>query len=147
MLTAFSQAKKNMAAPELSLPSTDNKIINLSELKGKVVILDFWASWCEPCRENNPHLVKLYKKYHDKGFEILSVSLDSNSADWKKAIAQDKMEWLQVNDSRGWNAACVTTFDVEAIPTMFLINKKGIVSDINLIGWRLEEKIKSLLKK
>ena len=146
-VTSFAQAKKNDAAPELSLPATDNSTINLSDLKGKVVLLDFWASWCEPCREDNPHLVKLYKKFHDKGLEILSVSLDSNENNWKQALAQDGMGWLQVNDNKGWNAPSALAFNVGAIPTMFLIDKKGIIREINLIGWRLEDEIKSLLKK
>jgi peroxiredoxin len=147
MLTAFCQAKKNGAAPELSLPATDSKTINLSDLKGKVVIVDFWASWCAPCRENNPHLTKLYNKYHDKGLEILSVSLDTNESNWKEAIVQDNLKWLQVNDNRGWNAQSAIAYNVEGIPSMFLVDKKGIIREINLFGWRLEDEVKSLLKK
>jgi peroxiredoxin len=147
LLSVFSQAKKNEPAPDLSLPSTDSKIITLSNLKGKVVVLDFWASWCEPCRMNNPNLLKLYKKYHDKGLEILSISLDSNAINWKQAVTQDKMEWLQANDDKGWNATSTVAYNVEAIPSLYLIDKKGIIREINLFGWRLDSEIKSLLKK
>jgi len=147
ILTVFSQAKKNDAAPDLSLPSTDNKIIKLSDLKGKVVVVDFWASWCEPCRMNNPNLLKLYRKYHDKGLEILSISLDSNADDWRRAVTQDKMEWLQANDDKGWNSPSTATYNVEAIPSLYLIDKKGVIREINLFGWRLDSEIKSLLKK
>ena len=147
MLSLFSQAKQNEVAPELSLPSPDSQIIHLSDLKGKVVVLDFWASWCEPCRTNNPHLVKMYKKYHDKGLEIFSVSLDTSASSWKQAVTQDNMEWLQVNDNKGWNAPSAIAYNVEGIPSLFLIDKKGIIREINLFGWRLESEIKSLLKK
>jgi thiol-disulfide isomerase/thioredoxin len=146
-LAAFSQPKKDGVAPEVSLPTPDSKIINLSELKGKVVVLDFWASWCPPCRENNPHLAKLYKKYHDKGFEILSVSLDTSATAWKQAIAEDKMEWLQVNDDKGPLAPTPIAYNVGGIPSMYLIDKKGIIREINLFGWQLESEVKSLLKK
>jgi thiol-disulfide isomerase/thioredoxin len=140
-------AQKNQAAPDLSLPGMDDKPIQLSGLKGKVVLLDFWASWCEPCRMTNPHLVKLYKKYHDKGLEILSVSLDSNQNNWKQAVAQDKMDWLQVNDNKGWNAPSAALYDVGAIPSSFLIDKQGTIRQVNMFGWQLESEIKSLLKK
>ncbi len=145
--TFSQQAKKNQLAPELSLPALDNKPIQLSGLKGKVVLVDFWASWCEPCRMNNPHLSKLYKKYHEKGLEILSVSLDSNENNWKQAVQQDKLEWLQVNDNKGWNAPSASLFNVEAIPSLYLIDKQGIIREINLFGWQLESAIRSLLKK
>jgi peroxiredoxin len=146
VLSNFAQAKLNQAAPEFSLPSPDSKMIGLSDLKGKVVLIDFWASWCEPCRENNPHLVKLYKKFHADGFEILGVSLDTNEASWKQAIVQDNLQWNQVNDNKGWSGPSTVSYNVEAIPSMILIDKKGIIREINLIGWRLEDRIKSLLK-
>jgi thiol-disulfide isomerase/thioredoxin len=146
-MITFSQVKENQAAPELSLPNLDNKTINLSDLKGKVVLLDFWASWCEPCRMTNPHLVRLYKKFHEKGFEILSVSIDDDAKNWKQAVTHDRMEWTQVNDSKGWNAPSALLYGVDAIPASFLIDKNGVVHNINLIGRKLEAEIKSLLKK
>jgi peroxiredoxin len=147
VISACAQAKKNQPAPEISLPAPGSNIIHLSDLKGSVVVLDFWASWCPPCRENNPHLAKLYKKYHDRGLEILSISLDSNEDSWKQAIAQDNLVWLQVNDNKGWNAPSIMAYDVGAIPTMFLIDKKGIIRERDLVGWRLEDEIKHLLRK
>ena len=146
LMTTFAQVKINDAAPDLTLPSSEGKMIGLSDLKGKVVLIDFWASWCEPCRENNPHLIKLYKKFHADGLEILGVSLDTNEASWKHAIAQDNLQWWQANDNKGWSGPSTVSYNVEAIPTMFLIDKKGIIREINLIGWRLEDRIKSLLK-
>lgn len=119
--------------------------IKLSSLKGKVVLLDFWASWCGPCRISNKQLVKLYSKYKDKGFEIFGVSLDEETADWKKAITKDKISWLQAIDDRGWDAQSAIKWQVDAIPASFLINKNGDVVAINLEKNELEQKIKELL--
>ena len=120
--------------------------IKLSSLKGKVFLLDFWASWCGPCRYSNKHLVKLYSKYKDKGFEILSVSLDDEKKDWKKAAAKDKITWLQGIDPGGWDAMAAVKWQVDAIPASFLINKNGDVVAINLEKDDLEKKIKELLE-
>lgn len=119
--------------------------IKLSSLKGKVLILDFWASWCGPCRYSNKNLVKLYSKYKDKGLEILSVSLDEESKDWKKAITKDKITWLQAIDPGGWDAMAAMKWQVDAIPASFLVNKDGDVVAINLEKNELEKKIKELL--
>jgi len=119
--------------------------IKLSSLKGKVVLLDFWASWCGPCRISNRQLVKLYNKYKDKGFEIFGVSLDEEKGDWKKAITKDKITWLQAIDDRGWDAQSAIRWQVDAIPASFLINKNGDVVAINLEKNELEQKIKELL--
>jgi peroxiredoxin len=133
-------------APGVSLPGMDGKMVRLADLKGTVVLIDFWASWCGPCRRNNPHLVKLYKKYHEKGLEILGVSLDENGQDWKGAVQQDGLGWLQVNDNKGWNAASAAIYGVDAIPASFLIGKDGVVRGVDLVGWELESEIKRLLK-
>lgn len=119
--------------------------IKLSSLKGKVFILDFWASWCGPCRFSNKHLVKLYNKYKAKGLEILSVSLDEEMKDWKKAVAKDKITWLQAIDPGGWEAMAATKWQVDAIPASFLVNRNGDVVAINLEKDELEKKIKELL--
>jgi len=143
----FSQVKINDVAPEISLPNLEGKMVNLSELKGKVVIIDFWASWCGPCRKNNPHLVKFYKKYHPKGLEILGVSLDNNQDAWKEAVQKDKLEWIQINDNKGWNASSANAYNVNAIPASFLIDKNGIIYSIDHVGWELEVDVKTLLKR
>jgi thiol-disulfide isomerase/thioredoxin len=120
--------------------------IQLSSLKGKVFLLDFWASWCGPCRYSNKHLVKLYSKYKEKGFEILSVSLDDQKNAWKKAVTKDKITWMQGIDPGGWEAMAAIKWQVDAIPASFLVNKNGDVIAINLEKDELEKKIKELLE-
>ena len=119
--------------------------IRLSSLKGKVFLLDFWASWCGPCRYANKQLVKFYSKYKDKGFEILGVSLDDEKNDWKKAAAKDKITWMQVNDPGGWDAKAAIKWNIEAIPASFLVNKNGDVVAIDLEKNELEIMVKQLL--
>ena len=119
--------------------------IRLSSLKGKILLLDFWASWCGPCRYSNRSLVKLYNKYKDKGLEILGVSLDEEQSDWKKAIAKDKITWLQAIDRGGWDSMAALKWQVDALPASFLVNKDGDVVAINLEKDELEKKIKELL--
>ncbi len=119
--------------------------IKLSSLKGKVLILDFWASWCGPCRFSNKHLVKLYNKYKDKGLEILSVSLDEEEKDWKKAVTKDKITWVQGIDRGGWDAMAAIKWQVDALPASFLVNRNGDVVAINLEKDELEKKLKELL--
>ncbi len=145
-MTVFSQIQAGQQAPELSLPDVNGKVVHLSDLKGKVVLIDFWASWCGPCRRNNPHLVRLYNKYHNKGLEIYGVSIDDKPTSWKDAIAHDKLGWIQVNDEKGWDAPSALAYGVDAIPASFLLNKDGVVQKVNLAGSDLESEIKTLLK-
>ena len=119
--------------------------IKLSSLKGKVLLIDFWASWCGPCRFTNKDLVKLYKDYKSKGLDIFSVSVDDNQKNWKKAITKDKMTWMQGNDTGGWDAMAAVKWQISALPTTFLVNKDGDVIGINLEKDELEKKIKELL--
>jgi peroxiredoxin len=140
------QIRVGQPAPDLTLPDANGHPVQLSSLKGALVLIDFWASWCGPCRHNNPHLVKLYHKYHPKGFQILGVSVDENADAWRAAIEQDRLAWLQVNDNKGWNAPTAAAYGVNEIPASFLVDKDGIVQGINLVGWGLESKIKTLLK-
>jgi peroxiredoxin len=144
---SFGQVKLDQQAPEISLPDLNGKTINLSTLKGKVVLLDFWASWCLPCRKNNPSLVKLYEKFKEQGFEVYSVSLDSKEKDWKKAVEQDNLKWpLNVYDKKGWYAKSTYDYGVDSIPLNFLIDKEGKIKGINIPHNDLESKIDQLLK-
>jgi len=145
-MAGFSQIKTGEPAPELSLPGQNGEIVRLSDLKGRVVLIDFWASWCGPCRKNNPHLVRLYHKYHERGLEIYGVSIDDNMSSWKQAVQHDQLEWVQVNDSKGWDAPSTILYGVDAIPASFLLDKNGIIKNKDLVGSNLEQAIKSLLK-
>jgi peroxiredoxin len=133
-------------AADLSLPDRNGKLVRLSDLKGKVVLVDFWASWCGPCRKNNPRLVKLYHKYHSKGLEIYGISLDESHDDWQSAVSQDRMEWIQVIDDKGWNASSALTYGVDMIPSSFLLDRDGVIRKVNAEGWPLEAEVKTLLK-
>jgi peroxiredoxin len=145
-VNVFSQMRPGQTAAELSLPDLKGQVVSLSALKGKVVLIDFWASWCGPCRRNNPRLVKLYNKYHEKGLEIYGVSLDENSEDWKKAVQHDKLKWIQVIDDKGWEATSAAAYGVEMIPSSFLIDRQGVIRSMNAEGSELEVRVKDLLK-
>jgi thiol-disulfide isomerase/thioredoxin len=138
----------NIADPRLdfTLPTLKGDSVTLSSLKGKIVLIDFWASWCGPCRYANKHLVKLYSKYKNQGFEIFGVSLDEDMSDWKKAISKDKITWLQVNDRGGWEAVAAIKWNIEALPSSFLVNKNGDVVAMDLEKDELEKWIRELLE-
>ena len=119
----------NATAPELSLTAADGTTLyKLSDLKGKVVIVSFWASWCPYCRKDSPNLVKLYNKYKDKGLDVYSVSLDTDKAAWEKAIKDDGLVWKNhVSDFKKWKSPAVSTFNVTSTPRKLLIDKNGII--------------------
>ena len=133
-------------APEISLPNMDNKQMQLSGFRGKYVLVDFWGSFCVPCREENPDLVKWYKKYKDHGFEIYGVSLDDNKVDWDKAIKDDHITWCQVCDLKRWGSPIAKRYGVDAVPANFLLDPAGKVIARNLHGDKLEEMLDNLLK-
>lgn len=140
------QIKQGYDAPDIALPTMNGDTIRLSSLKGKVVLLDFWASWCGPCRSSNKELVKLYPKYKAKGFEIFGVSIDAGRNNWLKAIKKDKVNWLQVNDPGDWSAKIVAQWGLYGIPTSYLIDKNGKLIAMDLKGKELEMVLKDLLK-
>ena len=132
-------------APDIELPSPDGENINLSSLKGKVVLVDFWASWCRPCRRENPNVVKIYEKYKDKGFEVYSVSLDRTKDKWIQAIKQDNLIWPgHVSDLGGWKSSAAALYSVKSIPQTFLLDANGKIIAKNLRGNRLEQKLAEL---
>jgi thiol-disulfide isomerase/thioredoxin len=131
-------------APEIALPTPKGDIYKLSSLKGKVVLIDFWASWCSPCRRANPHVVSLYKKYHDKGFDILGVSLDKDKANWMRAIESDGLVWHQVSDLKYWQSEAGRAYGVRSIPHTVLVDREGKIIAIGLRGAALEEKLKEI---
>lgn len=132
-------------APDISQQDTEGKQRKLSDLKGQIVLLDFWASWCGPCRRENPNVVKLYNKYKDKGFTVFSVSLDNKKDRWLGAIEKDNLEWPDhVSDLKGWGNVAAKQYGVSSIPTTFLIDKEGKIIGKNLRGFALEAKLKEI---
>jgi peroxiredoxin len=131
-------------APDISLPDPDGNLLALSSLRGKVVLIDFWASWCGPCRKENPNVVALYAKYKDKGFEILGVSLDRDREKWIGAIKEDGLVWKHISDLQFWKSQAAKTYGVSSIPATFLIDKDGKIIAKKLRGASLEEKMKEL---
>ncbi len=132
-------------APDINLTAPDGKTVKLSSLKGKVVMIDFWASWCRPCRMENPAVVAIYNKYKAKGFEIYGVSLDTDKAKWQAAIAQDGLTWYHVSDLQGWSSSAAQLYKVNSIPFTVLLDKEGRILDKGLRSHQLEAKLAEIL--
>jgi peroxiredoxin len=132
-------------APLFSLQDSTNKTVQLTDFQGKYVLLDFWASWCVPCRRENPFLKELYEKYHVKGLEIIGISLDKEKKNWVNAIKTDKLNWIQLTDFKANESEVVKLYDVKNIPQNFLLDTKGKILAKNLQGDALKEKLASLI--
>ncbi|WP_157530738.1 TlpA disulfide reductase family protein [Hymenobacter norwichensis] len=133
-------------APEINLSAPDGKALPLSSLRGKYVLIDFWASWCGPCRRENPNVVKAYNKYKGKGFEIYGVSFDQDRDKWLKAIQADGLIWKHVSDLKGWESAAGQTYSIKSIPASILLDPQGRIIGKNLRGEALEAKLASVMK-
>jgi len=131
-------------SPDFAMSDLHGNEIKLSDFKGKVVLIDFWASWCGPCRRENPHVVKLYEKYQDDGFEILGVSLDNSQAKWEQAVAKDQLTWPQVSDLKGWKNEVAQMYSVKSIPHTVLLDKEGKILAHKLRGPALDNALKEI---
>lgn len=134
-------------APEFTMADTNGKPVSLSSFRGKILVVDFWASWCRPCRQENPNMVKLYADFHDKGLEILGVSLDGDRTSWMDAIHKDKLFWTQVSDLKRWQNAAAQQYHVSGIPFTVLIDREGRIVAKGLRGAELRQKVQELIGK
>ncbi|MBK8881509.1 MAG: AhpC/TSA family protein [Bacteroidales bacterium] len=140
-------AGEGAEAPDIVLPSPQGDTIKLSSTRGSVVLLDFWASWCSPCRQENPNLVQAYNTYHRKGFQIYQVSLDKTKEAWMKGIEDDQLgKWIHVSDIKYWNSQAAKLYKIESIPSNFLLDRQGRIIATNLRGEALQTKLAELFK-
>ena len=146
MVARTSSIKVGKEAPELILPMPNGKDLALSSLKGKVVLIDFWASWCAPCMKEMPNVKRAYEKYKNKGFEILGVSLDKDREAWLGAISKLDLKWPQVSDLKFWESEACQIYAVQSIPFTVLLDKEGTIIATDLRGAKLDKKLEEILK-
>lgn len=147
LLNRLKQVATGSPAPELLINDINYQPVSLKNtLKGKVGMVYFWSSTCPHCMEHTPKVYEVYKKYRSKGFEVYSVSIDSDYAAWLKAIQDMKIEWINVSELKGWNSACIETYALERTPSIFLVDKQGNILDKNFGPEELEEKLKKYLQ-
>ena len=142
----FKDISEGNVAPDFSGPTPDGKTLSLKQAMGKLTIIDFWASWCGPCRKENPNVVALYNEFHAKGLNIIGVSLDKDDAKWKEAIAKDGLTWNHVSNLQFWSDPIAVLYNIKSIPATYIIDEKGVIIAKNLRGEELRAKIASILK-
>ena len=147
MLARYEMLEPGKVAPDFKARTTEGDTLSLYEVKGKVKLIDFWASWCGPCRQENPNVLKMYQKYHPKGLEIIGVSLDDNERAWKKAIDEDGLIWKHVSELAGSQSQIAQIYMLKSIPYTILLDENNVIIGKNLRGAQLQKKVAELLKK
>ena len=145
MIDTYAKVAVGKKAPDILQYTPDSVLLSLSSLKGKYVLIDFWASWCRPCRRENPNIVSAYGQFKDKGFTVFGVSYDTKKDNWLKAIKADSLAWNQVSDLRGWQNTTSSQYGIRAIPSNILINREGIIVAKNVFGEKLITELNQLI--
>ena len=144
LLNTYRSVEVGRIAPDITQSTPEGKQLSLSSLRGQYVLIDFWASWCGPCRRENPNVVSIYKKYKNDGFTILGVSYDSDKSKWQKAISDDNLEWNQVSDLQAWQNSTSDQYGIKAIPSNVLIDKDGKIIAKNIFGKKLKKELSKI---